>query len=68
MFITKIESFSHRWQTLLPVRAAAVVACDMSKPITDSQDQGLQYLICTFSREFRNPNMDKKYTKGWLWF
>ena len=62
------EAKSRRWQTLLPVRAAAVVACDMNKPITDSQDQGLQYMMCTFSGEFRNLNMDKKYTKGWLWF
>jgi len=62
------EAKSRRWQSLLPVRAAAVVACDMNKPITDSQDQGLQYMMCTFSGEFRNLNMDKKYTKGWLWF
>ena len=61
------EARSRRWQSLLPIRAAAVVACDMNKPITDSQDQGLQYVMCTFSGEYRNLNMDKKYQKGWIW-
>jgi hypothetical protein len=61
------EAKTRRWQSLLPVRAAAVVACDMSKPITDSQDQGLQYVMCTFSGEILNLNMDKKYQKGWIW-
>lgn len=62
------EAKTRRWESLLPVRAAAVVACDMNKPITDSQDQGLQYVMCTFSGEVLRLNMDKKYQKGWLWF
>jgi|TARA_B110000967_G_scaffold100104_1_gene102784 hypothetical protein len=61
------EAKSRRWQSLLPIRAAAVVACDMDKPITDSQDQGLQYVMCTFSGEILNLSMDKRYQKGWIW-
>ena len=62
------EAKSRKWQSLLPIRAASVVVCDMNKPITDSQDQGLQYVMCTFTGEYRKLKMDKKFTKGWLWF
>lgn len=62
------EAKTRRWQSLLPVRVAAIIACDMNKPISDSTDQGLQYIICSFSGEFLSLNMDKKYQKGWIIF
>ena len=62
------EAVTRRWQSLIPIRAAAVVVCDMDKPITDSQDQGLQYVMCTFSGEFRSLQIKDEYKKGWLWF
>ena len=62
------ESKTRRWHGLLPVRAAAISVCDMTLPITDGGGESLQYIMCTYSGEYRNLKLDPEHSKGWIWF
>ena len=61
---------SSKWNSILPVRIAALSACDMTKPITDNGVVGskpYQSVMCTYSGELRKIKMEKKHVKGWNW-
>ena len=57
-----------KWQAVLPVRVAAVMACDMSKPISSIGTVGskpYQSVICTYSGSVRVFKSVDKDLQGW---
>ncbi len=57
-----------RWETILPVRAAATLVCDMSMTITDIGAVGAkpyQSVICTYSGKVRRLKSNGENLKGW---
>lgn len=60
-----------RWQSILPVRIAAILVCDMEKPISGIGTVGsqpFQSLICTYSGSVRRFKSTAKDLKGWEGF
>lgn len=57
-----------KWQAVLPVRVAAVLVCDMSKPISSIGTVGsqpYQSVICTYSGAVRTFKSVDKDLQGW---
>lgn len=60
-----------RWQIILPVRAAAAMACDMSQPISAIGAVGAQpyqSVVCTYSGQVRRIKTNDEALRGWATF
>ncbi len=59
-----------KWNVIMPVRVAAIAACDLRLPISDVGAVGAapyQAVICTFSGQVRKIKAEEKYLQGWNW-
>ena len=65
------HSMTGRWQVILPVRAAAAMACDMSQPISAIGavgSQPYQSFVCVYSGQVRRIKTNDKALQGWASF